>query len=423
MPAVPIPGLGGGPPTISDFDGDGLAELAVAGADYYTLFDIDCGPAAGVRPGGTCANGPCDQLGVPCPAEGWVAWSRRTQDHSSNITGSSIFDFEADGSAEAVYADECFVRVYNGTSGEVMFSQYRSSCTWYENPIIADVDGDFRAELVVPSNKACCPDGVSGIACEMLENGVDPQFAGLRCETGVDCASGSCAAGLCRCTTGAECCAAGDEAVCLEQGYACVPPPADGVPGAGNTCRAAHPHGVSGIRVYRDANDRWVRSRQIWNQNPYAVTHVDETGVIPASSDWLNNWEQPELNNFRQNVPGQQNGTAIGDTTAGAASQATCINQQAQLEVAVCNRGAAAVPPNIVVGFYVDGELICSTMTTMALEPEQCELVQCLWSSPPSDPASAVDVDVVADDAGSVTECQEQNNHGVVLGVFCQPPA
>jgi hypothetical protein len=167
MAPVLIPGGGGGPPTVSDFDGDGLPELAVAGADYYTVFDIDCG--ASPRPGGICPTGTCDFAGGGvCPAGGSIAWSRRTQDHSSNITGSSIFDFEADGSAEAVYADECFVRVYRGSTGDVLFSQYRSSCTWYENPIIADVDGDFRAELVTPSNKACAADLTSGIPCGML---------------------------------------------------------------------------------------------------------------------------------------------------------------------------------------------------------------------------------------------------------------
>ena len=61
---------------------------------------------------------------------------------SSATTGSSIFDFEFDGQAEAVYGDECFTRVYEGKTGEVLYSSYRTSCTWYENPIVADVDND-----------------------------------------------------------------------------------------------------------------------------------------------------------------------------------------------------------------------------------------------------------------------------------------
>lgn len=419
MAPILIPSGGGGAPTVSDFDGDGLPELAVAGADYYLVFDIDC--TATPRPNGVCPVGTCDHLGGACAPNGGIAWSRQTQDHSSQITGSSIFDFEADGSAEAVYADECFVRVYRGGTGEVLFSQYRSSCTWYENPLIADVDGDFRAELVVPSNKACSVGG-AGVTCSMLTNGVDPQFAGLRCETGTDCFSGQCDSGLCRCTAGAECCSANDDAACLEQGYLCGAPPT-GTPGTGNTCRAAHPHGVSGIRVYNDANDMWVRSRQIWNQHAYAVTHINEDGTVPQTSQWQSNWLDPTLNNFRQNVPGNPNGSALGDTTAGAAEYPSCSGGEATLQVQICNRGSTAVPPNQPVGFYVGETLVCATQTSHALEPAECETVSCVWADPPSTAGEAVDVTVVADDGGTVTECKEENNLGTILGVFCQPPA
>jgi len=412
---INMPGTGsGGPPTVSDFDGDGLAELAVAARDFYSIFDIDCGPNP--RPGGTCNLGPCD-AGV-CPTG--VLWSRETQDFSSSVTGSSVFDFEADDRAEVVYGDECFVRVYDGESGEVLFSQYRSSCTWYENPIIADVDGDFRAELVTPSNKACSITG-DGKLCEKLNpDGVDAQFNGLRCEDGGDCVSGLCDEGLCRCTANAECCGAMNDAACLEEGFKCAAPNA-GTLGTGNTCRAAHPHGVSGIRVYKDANDLWVRSRTIWNQHAYAVTHIEENGTVPQTSQWLNNWEQPELNNFRQNVPGTPNGNGIPDATAGPSENYSCGGGTVTMSVDICNRGAAPVGAGVTVGFYDGAQKVCETETTGPLLPEECETVQCDWGSPPTTPGNAVDVTVVANDGQAVTECKEGNNEGVVLGVFCEP--
>ena len=112
----------GGPPTIGDFDKDGYPEIAAAGGTAYVVYDLDCKDA-----------------GPGCVGN-YVRWSRPSQDASSATTGSSIFDFEFDGQAEAVYGDECFTRVYEGKTGEVLYSSYRTSCTWYENPIVADVD-------------------------------------------------------------------------------------------------------------------------------------------------------------------------------------------------------------------------------------------------------------------------------------------
>lgn len=142
----------GGPITISDFDGDGQAEIASAGATHYAVYDPDCvaalmGESPPERPGGKCERAP-EQEAKNLP-DG-VLWVQPSQDLSSNITGSSIFDFNGDGAAEAVYRDECFVRVYNGKSGEVLFSAPASSGTGMEYPTIADVDGDFSTEIVVP---------------------------------------------------------------------------------------------------------------------------------------------------------------------------------------------------------------------------------------------------------------------------------
>jgi len=79
-----------------------------------------------------------------------VLWAQPSKDASSNITGSAIFDFDGDGTGEAVYRDECFLRVYNGASGEVIFSAPAWSGTGLDYPVIADVDADFATEIVVP---------------------------------------------------------------------------------------------------------------------------------------------------------------------------------------------------------------------------------------------------------------------------------
>ena len=52
------------------------------------------------------------------------------------------------------------------------------------------------------------------------------------------------------------------------------------------------------VRVYRDAEDRWVQARRIWNQHTYHVTNVREDATIPQ-------FETPHwtlLNTFRTNA-------------------------------------------------------------------------------------------------------------------------
>lgn len=421
-----IPGGGGGPPTIADFDGDGLPEIGIAGQAFYTVFDPDC---QGVpRAGGKCDDRThCDHVpGGACPEK--ILWSRATQDNSSNVTGSSVFDFEADGKAEVVYADECFTRVYSGREGTVLFSRYRSSCTWNENPVVADVDGDFRAELVVGSNTACgdavgdgqpCLETTAGNPHGQLEPGtdIDSQFAGLRCKSGSDCISGTCDSGFCRCATSAECCADRDTAKCEDFGTKCATPPA-GTPGAGKTCRANHPKAIQGIRVYEDANDQWVRSRSIWNQHAYAVTNVNEDGTIPKTSAWLKNWSQAGLNNFRQNVPGTVNAFDIGDLTSQVSATFVCKGTTAVLATPVCNRGTAPVGAEVSVGFYVGSIKACGAKTKGVLQPGACETVSCDWTAPPTN-TPGVDVTVVPNDDGALAQCDPNNDKGLVKAVFC----
>jgi len=149
----PIPGGRIGPPTVADFDGDNTPEVGVAGESQYVALEVD--------------------LSQPnVDYEDAKMWKQTTQDESSNMTGSSVFDFEGDGRAEVVYNDELKLRVYDGKTGDVLFEQSNTSFTALEYPIIVDIDGDGAAEIVVSTNNFECGDVLSGC------NG--SQFAGLK---------------------------------------------------------------------------------------------------------------------------------------------------------------------------------------------------------------------------------------------------
>ena len=132
------PGLTGstiGPPTVADFNNDGEPEIGVAGNGVYMVVDKN----------------------------GNTLWSRPTVDYSSGFTGSAVFDFEGDGAAEVVYADENDVWVFNGINGEVKLKESRhSSATCSEYPAVADVDNDGHAEIIFAS--AAYSGGETGVS-------------------------------------------------------------------------------------------------------------------------------------------------------------------------------------------------------------------------------------------------------------------
>ncbi|MCA9298766.1 MAG: VCBS repeat-containing protein, partial [Phycisphaerales bacterium] len=124
----------GGAPTIADFDGDGQAEIGVAHGGAYGVYDP------------TCATG-----NPMCAGDG-LLWDADTDDGSSAGTGSSLFDFNGDGTAEVVYNDEQHFWIFEGLTGNILFQHPNSSRTRSENPTIADVDNDGDAEIVFSAN-------------------------------------------------------------------------------------------------------------------------------------------------------------------------------------------------------------------------------------------------------------------------------
>jgi len=124
-PVSIVNGGNGGAPTVADYDGDGYPEIGVAGLGAYTVLDTD----------------------------GSLMWWNDTEDDSSSMTGSAVFDFNGDGVAEVVYSDEHALYVYEGPTGNILFTaENHASGTLWENPVIVDIDHDFSAEIVVGSN-------------------------------------------------------------------------------------------------------------------------------------------------------------------------------------------------------------------------------------------------------------------------------
>ena len=172
-------GRRGGPPNIDDFDGDGFPEVGTAGETEYVVFDLQQATTGGACDAWTAAppddmtsvesvnttrtppGGACNQtadcgdpatFGCNVQTQQCIclhnSWRRTTEDDSSRVTGSSVFDFNGDGAAEVVYNDECRFRIYDGFNGDVYLREPSESRTRIEYPVVADVDNDGNAEIV-----------------------------------------------------------------------------------------------------------------------------------------------------------------------------------------------------------------------------------------------------------------------------------
>ena len=122
--SAPKPGSHGSglPATVHDFDGDGVSEFAASSGNAYTVYKRD----------------------------GTIVWSANVID-ASGLAAGTAFDFLGDGVAEAMYADEHTMFIFDG-AGKPLLTTPRLSGTVTEYPTVADIDNDGSAEILVVSN-------------------------------------------------------------------------------------------------------------------------------------------------------------------------------------------------------------------------------------------------------------------------------
>lgn len=318
----------GGPPTIADFNGDGRLEFASAGGYSYNVFEFRREPDG---------SNPRIELN----------WSRATQDTSSNVTGSSVFDFEGDGRAEVVYGDECFTRVYDGVEGNVLFEVPNSSATIHEYPVLVDVDGDNRSEFLIVGN------------------------TGHHYDKPDKCSA-----------------------------YAEMDPP---------------PALRSGIVAYGDANNRWMRTRRLWNQHAYNQVNINNDGSIP--SEILASWSAGRNNDYRLSSQGSIKYNAPDLAVDLEISTASCPDGLT-LRARVRNEGSLGVLPGVSVEFFDQEEPgespLATATTTRPLLPGQSEVVSFFYEGKKFQFSVRVNGEKGA--TGSVLECLDTNNNSQAGG-------
>jgi hypothetical protein len=124
--AIELPGSGGYPVAIQDLDGDDRAELLFGYNDQLYVVGIE---------GNACV----------------VHWSKKV-DATDGLSSGTAFDLLADGTAEAIHADRSHVRLY-ADDGELLFQMPHAARESIANPVVADVDGDGAAEILIVSSE------------------------------------------------------------------------------------------------------------------------------------------------------------------------------------------------------------------------------------------------------------------------------
>ena len=334
LASVELPASGrGGPPTVADFDADGAPEIATANGGAYVVLEYAWEPEPALS----------------------VKWSAETQDLSSNVTGSSVFDFEGDGAAEVVYNDECYLRFYSGTDGRVLYEEPNPSATIFEYPVVVDVDRDGNTEVVVAANNA---NHINRDVCADWPEGVSPR---------------------------------------------------------------------TGVFVYGDAGDTWVRTRRIWNQHAYHVTNINSDLTLPSPEPI--SWGPSGFNNYRQSIQGVAANHApdlqVTDLQLG---RLQCPQTQ-QISAWIINRGELSAPVGLDVAFWgalddAPRELIGVAQTRTVIPPGGAERVTFerdataatynrFWVEADSDGSEG---------PGRANECVEDNNGGqLTTTCLCQP--
>ena len=114
------------PGAIHDFDGDGIADISASTCLAYGVYKLS----------GSALT---------------LSWSAVVDD-TSGLASTTAFDFLGRGVAQAVYGDQVALHIFDGKTGMPELTSPRASGTLIEYPVVADVDNDHSADIVVVSN-------------------------------------------------------------------------------------------------------------------------------------------------------------------------------------------------------------------------------------------------------------------------------
>ena len=133
-----------------------------------------------------------------------------------------------------------------------------------------------------------------------------------------------------------------------------------------------------GVFSYGDANNKWVRTRKIWNQHAYHVTNVLADGKIPAIEDAKlrpptenNDYRVSEQGKGVYNAPDLQVDLTISLVSVPGVDRAPGARQQRRARSGFRRASAST----FYAGADATGQLLGNGVTTKALLPGESEVI------------------------------------------------
>ena len=192
------------------------------------------------------------------------------------------------------------------------------------------------------------------------------------------------------------------------------------------------PPSDEGLYVYTARSHTYAKTRPVWNSATYHVTDINDNLTLPEPE--VSNWTSS--NRFRANLQGAAVGAPeneqlpdfiamTGPSCSITISSVTNVPSYA-LFGRICNGGAATAAFAVAGTFYTESandlgpvSPLCTAYTTLELPPGNCETVWCYTTQAPTDPMT-----FVANNHGKGSqqrdECHPDNN-AVVLSGNCVP--
>jgi len=168
-----------GAPAVTDLDGNGLPEIAIGWTGVLAAYRNDLTPmwiytTGGIYPstvsvadldgndGGApelvlyskTSNGTEEGRVFAINADGTLLWSQAAKDTTNSSAGVAVLDLNGDGVYEVVWNGYVSgTLIFDGPSGAITFAdEVINSGTVNETPVIADIDMDGHAEVVLVDN-------------------------------------------------------------------------------------------------------------------------------------------------------------------------------------------------------------------------------------------------------------------------------